>query len=331
MDLYQLFNEFNSKKVLIVGDSMIDAYMWGDVNRLSPEAPVPIVEVKKHENRLGGAANVALNLKSLGSNPILCSVVGKDNKGFLFKSLMENEQLSTNGLMMVEKRKTTIKTRIIAKEKHQLRIDEEESSPIIQEEKFLKLVKSFMDNIDVIILQDYNKGVLTTDIIKNVILIANRKGIPTIVDPKIDNFFSYKNCTMFKPNLEEIKRGMNINFQEDNIIEIKQVTSNLRKMINAKSILLTLSERGICINTEKLFSHTPAFDRDMIDVSGAGDTVISVAALCLACNIEYNLISTMSNLAGGIVCEEVGVVPINKKKFLHEAKKILFNEKSNTI
>ena len=321
MDLNTLFQDFNNKKVLIVGDTMIDAYMWGEINRMSPEAPVPVVKVKKHENRLGGAANVALNLKALGATPILCSVIGTGNRGVLFKELMKESKLSTAGILSNNKRKTTIKTRVIAEKKHQLRIDEEETHPIIQAKEFLKLTESLMANIDVIILQDYNKGILTSEVIESVISAANKKGIPSIVDPKKQNFNSYKNCTIFKPNLIEIKNGLNIDFNADKVNEIKKATSKLREKLNADGILLTLSERGICINSKENFTHTLAFKRNIIDVSGAGDTVVSVASLCLASKIDYTQLSILSTIAGGIVCEEVGVVPINKDKLLTEAKK----------
>jgi len=321
MDLNTLFQGFNNKKVIIVGDAMIDAYMWGEINRMSPEAPVPVVEVKKHENRLGGAANVALNLKALGATPILCSVIGTGNRGVLFKELMNESKLSTAGILSNNKRKTTIKTRVISEKKQQLRIDEEETHPIVQAKEFLKLTESLMADIDVIILQDYNKGVLTPEVIESVIATANKKGIPTIVDPKKQNFNSYKNCTIFKPNLIEIKNGLNIDFNADKVNEIEKATNKLREKLNANGILLTLSERGICINSKDNFTHTPAFKRNIIDVSGAGDTVVSVASLCLASKMDYSQLSILSTLAGGIVCEEVGVVSINKDKLLTEAKK----------
>ena len=323
MDFKTLFQQFNDKNVLIVGDAMIDAYMWGEVNRMSPEAPVPVVEVKKHENRLGGAANVALNLKALGANPILCSVIGTGNRGDLFLKLMQKARLSTAGILTKKERKTTVKTRVIANNKHQLRIDEEETFPIIQSEEFLKLTKNLMTNINVIILQDYNKGVLTNEVIEGVITNANKKGIPTIVDPKKKNFYSYKNCTIFKPNLAEIKDGMNIKFDANNFTEIETASTKLRKLLNAKAILLTLSERGICVNYTDKFKHRPAFKRHIIDVSGAGDTVIAVAALCLASKVRYTNLSALSSLAGGIVCEEVGVIPINKERLLSEAIKLI--------
>ena len=321
MDFDTLFSGFISKKVLVVGDAMIDAYMWGEINRMSPEAPVPVVEVKKHENRLGGAANVALNLQSMGATPILCSVIGNDSQSILFKELIQNANLSNKGLLTATGRRTTLKTRVIAENKHQLRIDEEDTHPITCETEFLNLIQELIADVDVVILQDYNKGVLTAKVIAKVIEIANTKNIPTIVDPKKQNFLAYKNCTIFKPNLAEIKAGMNIDLNTDNNQEIEKAAADLRELLNAKGVLLTLSGRGICINTKENFTHTPAFKRNIIDVSGAGDTVVSVAALCLASNMNLNDLSVLSNLAGGLVCEEVGVVPIQKEKLLIEAKK----------
>ena len=323
MDLKHIFNEFNNKNVMIVGDAMIDKYMWGEINRISPEAPVPIVDIKTHENRLGGAANVALNIKSLGANPILCTVIGDRERGKTFKKLMKEAKISTVGILTTKDRKTTTKTRVIANNLHQLRIDEEETTPIKNSKEFLRLTISLMKNVDVIILQDYNKGVLTFEVIENLILNANKKNIPIIVDPKEHNFLSYKNCTIFKPNLMEIKSGMQTEFDEDNLSEIKKATSDLREKISAKAILLTLSEKGICVNSKNKFTHTPIFKRNIIDVSGAGDTVISVASLCLATNINYTNLSILSNLAGGIVCEKVGVVTIDKETLLKEAIKHL--------
>ena len=321
MDFDALFSGFNSKKVLVVGDAMIDAYMWGEINQMSPEAPVPVVEVKKHENRLGGAANVALNLQSMGATPILCSVIGNDSQSILFKELIQNANLSNKGLLTSKERRTTLKTRVIAENKHQLRIDEEDTHPITCETEFLNLIQELIADVDVVILQDYNKGVLTAKVIAKVIEIANTKNIPSIVDPKKQNFLAYKNCTIFKPNLAEIKAGMNTDFNPDITQEIEKAAADLRELLNAKGVLLTLSGRGICINTKENFTHTPAFKRNIIDVSGAGDTVVSVAALCLASNMNLNDLSVLSNLAGGLVCEEVGVVPIQKEKLLIEAKK----------
>ena len=326
MNVKNLFSEFNSKKILVIGDSMIDSYLFGEINRTSPEAPVPVVETKKHESRLGGAANVALNLKSLGATPILCSAIGDDKEGKLFIELMRKEDLTTEGMIISKIKRTTLKTRVIANDKHQLRIDEEDSSPIDNEIELIDLIKKLIYNIDVVVLQDYNKGVLTSNVINEVIKIANNNNIPSIVDPKKDNFFNYKNCTIFKPNLAEIKIGMNINDELRNLKDLNKVTTKLRLQLNSDAVLLTLSSRGICLDSHNNFHQFPSYKRKLVDVSGAGDTVISVAALCLSTNINYSDLTILSNLAGGLVCEAVGVIPINKEKFLNEAIKTLKNE-----
>ena len=326
MNVKNLFSEFNSKKILVIGDSMIDSYLFGEINRTSPEAPVPVVETKKHESRLGGAANVALNLKSLGATPILCSAIGDDKEGKLFIELMKKEDLTTEGMIISKIKRTTLKTRVIANDKHQLRIDEEDSSPIDNEIELIDLIQKLIYNIDVVVLQDYNKGVLTSNVINEVIKIANNNNIPSIVDPKKDNFFNYKNCTIFKPNLAEIKIGMNINDELRNLKDLNKVTTKLRLQLNSDAVLLTLSSRGICLDSHNNFRQFPSYKRKLVDVSGAGDTVISVAALCLSTNINYSDLTILSNLAGGLVCEAVGVIPINKEKFLNEAIKTLKNE-----
>ena len=325
MNLTKYFHDFKSKRILIVGDAIIDTYLWGEINRMSPEAPVPVVDVAVNQNdsRLGGAANVALNLKELGAESILCTVIGNDNRGIIFEQLMQEQGLSLEGMLISNGRKTTTKTRVIANNKHQLRIDEEDTYPIKVENQLFNLIEKLTHNIDAIILQDYNKGVLTEKIIEKIIYLANNKNIPTIVDPKKQNFLSYKNCTLFKPNLKEIKDGLNISDDINDFNEIEKTTSKLRDKISAKAILLTLSNKGIFLNTNNRSQLTESTTTNVIDVSGAGDTVVSVAAMCLACNIDFNELAILSNIAGGIVCEKVGVVPITNQELLDKAKKLL--------
>ncbi|MDG2139786.1 MAG: bifunctional ADP-heptose synthase [Flavobacteriales bacterium] len=325
MNLTKYFHDFKSKRILIVGDAIIDTYLWGEIHRMSPEAPVPVVDVAVNQNdsRLGGAANVALNIKELGAEAILCTVIGNDNRGIIFEQLMQEQNLTLEGMLISNGRKTTTKTRVIADNKHQLRIDEEDTYPIKVEHQFYNLIEKLTHNIDAIILQDYNKGVLTENIINKIILLANKKNIPTIVDPKKHNFLSYKNCTLFKPNLIEIKEGLNTNPDINNFEEIKETTSKLRELISAKAILLTLSNKGIFLNTENGSTLKESATENVIDVSGAGDTVVSVATICLACNISFNDLAILANIAGGIVCEKVGVVPISNQELLERAKKTL--------
>ena len=327
MKFEKIFNDFKSKKILIIGDVMIDSYVWGVINRQSPEAPVPIVNIKKKEERLGGAGNVALNINALGGEAILCSVIGDDYTGKKLIELMQKEKLATDGIVIDKKRKTTNKTRIINNQKHVLRIDEEETTDIANENTFLNIVFSFIEDADAIILQDYNKGVLTKKIIKNIIEEANNLNIATIVDPKKRNFKTYKNCTIFKPNLKETQEGMKTNINPENMQNIKDLAKDVRLFMNSKAVLITLSEKGVCIDSNNFFLHTPAFKRNIIDISGAGDTVLAVASMCKAINMQNDILSILCNIAGGLVCEEVGVTSINKENLYNEAKKHI-NENS---
>ena len=312
---------------MIVGDMMLDIYMNGKVERISPEAPVPIVSVTKTFSRLGGAANVAQNLKALGAEPILCSIVGEDEKSNDLISLMHEHQMNTSGIMRSSERITTTKVRIIGNNAQMLRVDTEDTFDLTEKEHDLLMnqITKIINNedIDGIILQDYNKGVLTERLIKEVISIANEKNIPIGVDPKKKNFLAYQNVTFFKPNLKELKEGIGVSSKDNSIEEIIKSVDVLQAKLNCRYIMTTLSERGVLIKDYEtnIWHHIPAHLRKIADVSGAGDTVLSVAMLCLVCNENAYNIAALSNLAGGLVCEEIGAVPINKKRLLEELKK----------
>ena len=324
----KLFNSFNEKKIMIVGDMMLDIYMKGKVERISPEAPVPIVSVTESFSRLGGAANVAQNLKALGTEPILCAVTGNDDKSNELISLMLEHNMNTSGIVKSNERITTTKVRIIGNNAQMLRVDTEDTFDLTENERNLLMsrIKEIInnENIDGIILQDYNKGVLTETLIKEVIAIANEINIPIGVDPKKKNFLAYQNATFFKPNLKELKEGIGIASKDDSIDEILKSVDALHDKLNCRYIMTTLSERGVLIKDYETdtYHHIPAHLRKIADVSGAGDTVLSVAMLCLVCNQNAYNIAALSNLAGGLVCEEVGAVPINKEYLLKESIKI---------
>ncbi len=323
-----LFNSFNERKIMIVGDVMLDVYMKGKVERISPEAPVPIVAVTETFSRLGGAANVAQNLKTLGSEPILCSIVGNDEKANDLLRIMNEQNMNVDGIIKSNDRITTRKIRIIGNNAQMLRVDTEDTFDLNDNEyeSLMNRINDIIDkrNINGIILQDYNKGVLTKKVIENVIDLANKKGIPVGVDPKKKNFLSYRNATLFKPNLKELMEGTNINLQNNSIEEISKAIDFLQEKLNCKYIMTTLSERGVLIKDYITNSqhHIPAHLRKIADVSGAGDTVLSVAILCLVCQQSAYNIAALSNLAGGLVCEELGAVPINKERLFEESKKI---------
>lgn len=316
------FEEFNNKNILIIGDVMVDAYMWGKVDRISPEAPVPVVSVNKRENRPGGAANVALNINSLGANAILCSVIGNDERGNEFFDLMHANNLSTEGIVIDNSRITTVKTRIISDGQHLLRVDEENTDNLESELEgsFIKYVKNILisKNIDAIIFQDYDKGVITRQVIKEISHLAKEKKIPVTVDPKKRNFNYYDNVTLFKPNFKELTEGLKIEVEKSDYNAISEIAQQFAKERNTQMVFITLSELGVLLCESNKYHHVPARVRDIVDVSGAGDTVISVAGLALAAGLEPADIAYISNLAGGLVCEKVGVAPIDKQLLLNE-------------
>ncbi len=314
-----LFRSFIGTKVLLIGDLMVDSYMWGTIERMSPEAPVPVVHISQKESRLGGAGNVAINCKAMGANVLPVGYIGDDDAGKRVSSIFEEENLSTAGLFIGE-RPTTVKTRVISDNKHVLRVDEEDPTYPLNDQVFVNHVVKCIDDFspEVIILQDYNKGVLTTSVIKAVVKRANQLNIPTIVDPKKTNFLEYKGVTLYKPNLKEIQEGLNISIDPKDLQSVSIGVENLRAALNSQGVLLTLSEHGVYINYQNSEKHIPAFKRNIVDVSGAGDTVVSVAALALAKNLSPEEIALLANLSGGLVCEEVGVVPINPGKLKNE-------------
>lgn len=315
-----LINQFENIPVLIIGDVMIDAYLFGNVERISPEAPVPIVAVNKKESRLGGAANVALNLASLGAKPILCSTIGNDAEGNELIELLIKSNINSAGILKDIDRITTVKTRVISQNHQMLRIDNENSEPLnlIQTNALVAKIEELLPQAKIVIFEDYDKGVITESLINSVTNKANQLGIPTVVDPKKRNFNYYNNVTLFKPNLKELREGINTHFSLQNKPEFEQICQNLMLKMNIKYLFVTLSENGVMITNGSEFNYVPAHLRKIADVSGAGDTVISVASLCLALNMSMEQVAVISNLAGGLVCEEVGVIPINIEKLSAE-------------
>ncbi len=319
----QSFDEFNKMKILVIGDIMIDTYVWGKVSRISPEAPVPIIDIKKREHRLGGAANVALNIKSLGANPIICGVIGNDNYGQLFKELLDQENLSSEGIVTENNRPTTNKTRVIASHQQLIRIDEEITTEIskITSDEIIATIKNIIekDDIQAIIFEDYDKGLLNTTIIDSITEIASKNNIITTVDPKKKNFFNYKNVTVFKPNLKELNEGMKLELSAEQLEGIHSAATKLMVTQNIQHILITLGENGMLLADKVKYTLIPAEKRDIADVSGAGDTVISVLTLCMSSGCSFIESGRIANLAGGLVCEKVGVVPISRNLLRNEA------------
>jgi rfaE bifunctional protein kinase chain/domain len=325
--LDEIIESFKNYTVIIVGDVMVDSYLWGNVTRISPEGPVPIVSCTKRENRLGGAANVAENVRSLGALPLICSVIGKDEKGQLFKNILSRSGLTGEGLIEADDRPTTVKTRIISNNQQLLRVDQEIEEYLsgTLEQLLIKKIISVAESreVDAIIIQDYDKGVITPVLIDKIIGYANKTGIPTFIDPKKRNFHAYKNATLFKPNFKELVNGLNLNINKNDFDAVFKAAATLHKQNAFKLILITLSEMGILISDGNSYHVVPAEVRDVADVSGAGDTVIATAALGYLAGLEPRHVAALANLAGGIVCEKAGVVPIDIELLKRDSTHIL--------
>lgn len=318
----EIFQGFDRLQVLVIGDLMIDAYTWGKVSRISPEAPVPVVQVIKKEARLGGAGNVVMNIASLGAKPWVVSVVGDDEAGTQLKFLLEKEGISLSGIVEEKGRITSIKERIIAGSQQLLRVDSEtdKSVQLASSQALLEKVKACIKEVDVIIFEDYDKGVLNEQFIQEVITLARKQGIPTVVDPKKRNFFNYRGATLFKPNLHELRDGLGL-FPED--LEGQKLLETVHQFKESQGfdgVFVTLSERGVLMDLGQDQVRIPAHIRQIADVSGAGDTVISIAACALALGLPARHIASLANLGGGLVCESLGVVPIDKELLKKEAQ-----------
>ena len=326
-ELVHLFDKFNTCKVLVIGDVMIDSYLIGKVDRISPEAPVPVVALKERNNLLGGAANVALNIKSLGAEAILCSVIGDDKQADILLDLMKKSGLKTEGIIRSKERITTTKFRIISNRTQMLRVDEEIDTDLVPSDasELINVISSLIRSKkpDVIVMQDYNKGVLSPVAIEKMSELARIAGIPVAVDPKKKNFSLYKNISLFKPNLKEINEGLKTDIDPLSIDSLQKSADILHTDQKVETVMITLSEHGVFISSKNqegaVSKIIPAVMRSIADVSGAGDTVISVAALCLAVKTDPVFLALLSNLAGGLVCEQPGVIPVDKTRLLAEA------------
>ena len=309
----ELINGFSRLKVLIIGDLMIDSYTWGRVSRISPEAPVPVVNVIRRESRLGGAGNVVLNIASLGATAVICSVIGDDAPGRELQKIILDANLSTDGLIVEPGRMTTVKERIIAGSQQVVRVDSETENSISlsSQQALLAHIKDSMSDVDVIIFEDYDKGVLSAELIQSVISMAKENNIPTVVDPKRKNFFAYQGATLFKPNLHELRDGLGLMPTDFDADHLAETVRKFKVSQEFSGVFVTLSERGVYIDFENDQHLIPAHIRQISDVSGAGDTVISIAACVLALGGSTEQIASLANLGGGLVCESLGFVPIN--------------------
>ena len=311
-----ILHSFRSKRIAVIGDIMLDNYIFGHVSRISPEYPVPVVDVTHEDHRLGGAANVALNTLALGAKTILIGVTGADHNRDVLLELFRSRDLATEGLICDPSRPTTTKTRILSQNHHITRVDVESRKEIDTdiEKKIFNSFETVVNSIDAVILEDYNKGLLSVPLIQHIIASAKAHTIPVLVDPKHQNFFAYRGCAVFKPNLSEIAASLGI-LLPNNDREVEEACRLLQEKIQADAIIVTRSEKGMTIYNGS-FTHIPATSLEVADVSGAGDTVIGTLALGMATGIDIVMNATIANLAAATVCQEVGAVPVKPDKIL---------------
>ncbi|MFM6936082.1 MAG: bifunctional heptose 7-phosphate kinase/heptose 1-phosphate adenyltransferase [Aquirufa sp.] len=322
--LANIIDGFSKLRVMVIGDLMVDAYTWGKVTRISPEAPVPVVNVVKRESRLGGAGNVVLNVASLGAKPLVFSVIGDDATGDALKQILVDAGLSVDGIIQEAGRPTTVKERVIAGSQQLIRVDSETEQAISSASTvaLVSAIRASIKDVDVIIFEDYDKGVLSEGLIQEVMGLAREAGIPTVVDPKKKNFFAYRGASLFKPNLHELRDGLGLDSSDLSALALPATVKNFKESQGFEGLFVTLSERGVYMDFRSEQVAIPAHIRQIADVSGAGDTVISIAACALAAGASPSQIAELANLGGGLVCEFLGVVPIEVNLLKREAAKI---------
>ncbi len=318
----EVFEAFKNKTVLVVGDVMIDYYMRGQVSKISKEAPVPVLALEREEKRLGGAANVAMNIRALGATPILCSVVGDDKDGEAFEQLLEYEGMPNKGIIRSQNRITTTKLRITSGLQHLIRVDNEDVHPLIDldQKSLLHHIKNLLDECDLVIFEDYDKGTINPEVIEETIKLAKAKNIPIAVDPKMRNFTEYQGVSLYKVNIADLKEGLDIEFNALDESEVAHAAEQLKKSVSADNYFITLSKHGLYYDSGKDSGKLDAHPRQIIEVMGAGDTVISVSGLCLTLGMPLEFTAELANIAGGIVCEIPGAAPIEKEILFKEAK-----------
>lgn len=320
--LAKIIRKFRNKKIIVIGDIMLDHFVRGSVSRISPEAPVPVVLVKEENFLAGGAGNVSVNITSLDAKSVLVSVVGEDMFGSTLKKFLSNSKVNTTHLLEDKTRPTTKKTRIIAEHQQVVRFDRESKTRINQKlsHKCMEHFKKVAKDADGVIISDYGKGMLSNESIKEIIKICNRHKLPVCVDPKTENFKKYKNVTCITPNSKEAWEGMSM-IPKEGEEEIDELGEKILKTLKAQSILITRGPNGMSLFEKgKKQARIKATAKEVYDVTGAGDSVISVLTLALASGASVKDAAKIANYAGGIVVGKLGTATVSQEELLEALK-----------
>lgn len=315
--LIEILEKFSKKKIAVIGDMMLDEYIIGNVRRISPEAPVPVVEVKEESFVLGGAANVINNLAKLGAKVYAFGIIGCDNNGKRLIRSLEKDQINCDGIITSYDRPTIMKQRILSNNQQLLRLDWEKKQTIEKEieDKILDKFNSLIDELDAVILSDYDKGLLTSNLAKSIIQIAKSKNKIIIVDPKPSNIENYKGATAMTPNLKESSECIGRAYAES-LEEVLSIGKEIREKLDLDHLIMTRSEKGMSIFMKDGVKHIPTFAKEVYDVTGAGDTVIAIYTLALSCGASKEESAKIANTGAGVVVGRVGTSTVNKGEIL---------------
>ncbi|MEI8350496.1 MAG: D-glycero-beta-D-manno-heptose-7-phosphate kinase [Candidatus Omnitrophota bacterium] len=314
--LRQIVTRFKKKNILVVGDLILDHYIFGKVDRISPEAPVPVVWANQENFVCGGSANVGLNLVSLGAKAALAGVIGKDHFGKVLFSLIQKGRIATDLVTVECTRPTTLKTRILAQHQQMLRLDWESVQALSPSTNalLLKRIKKYLHGFDAIIIEDYGKGVINPHLVGAVVEACKKNNKVVTVDPKEEHFDYYKHVTSLTPNLKEAQNAANIKIKSKG--EIPALGKMIMDKLQPKSLLITLGEDGMILFADNHHYHIPTMALEVYDVTGAGDTVIAVFTLALACGATHYEAALIANFAAGIVVEKLGAATTTAEELL---------------
>jgi D-beta-D-heptose 7-phosphate kinase/D-beta-D-heptose 1-phosphate adenosyltransferase len=316
-----IFSKFSQVKVLVVGDVMLDRYWWGNVDRISPEAPVPVVRLKSSECTAGGAANVAVNVAGLGATPYLVGLIGEDEEGKELKKALNEKGISAADLRALPGRPTTVKTRVVAHSHHVVRIDSEHTDELDpqQSDSVWKGIEGLIDQADVVVLSDYAKGILSEHLLPRLIEQSIARSKPVLVDPKGREYKKYKGATLLTPNRMEASHAAGLD--ADGVEGLSRVARKLLDEVGLESLIITQGEHGMTLySKEKETVNFPALARKVYDVTGAGDTVIATLAVALGAGCDLPTAARLANIAAGLVVEEVGTTAIGLEQLRQAAE-----------
>ena len=319
--LKSIIQKFPKAKVLVIGDLILDEFIWGKVDRISPEAPVPVVLVSSESFMPGGASNVANNIASLGGNSVICGVIGEDKGGHILVEELKKKGVDVSGVVIDGQRPTTIKTRIIAHHQQVVRVDREKLASIDDNllEQILSFIRRKINEVDALIIEDYGKGVITPRLLAEIVPLAKKHKKIITVDPKVSHFSYYQGVTCITPNEKELEGGSGINIEIDE--DINKAGGKLLKELSLGSVLITLGENGMRLFEKSgAVTHIPTVAQEVFDVSGAGDTVIAAFTLALASGAAKQEAAHISNFAAGIVVSKVGTAVVTREELLERIK-----------